>query len=292
MKNIRLFLTLILVINASAMAIEPKDLSDLDDQSLSSKVDQTFINDLGDMNDQLDYEGLDDSEIEEIIADAYTSKEMIKKCLDRRVDFNLSDRLKYLDHSAGEIIVNSDNNEDELYLRKTLKRTRDMVRSVISISGANHDETVRSLTTFYVGGMNLAYAVVNNNTEIHGALDDLPGEYTDYLNRNTFHISSAEFGRMHALRMWSHSQGLKSDASKGVFLIKLVQYLVDDLASDTRVRKNVIKSVLRDAYGVTKNPYYVNVLSSLKNREVPKRSQLDGLRVEVYRLIRALNVAL
>lgn len=283
MKNIFILITLLMC--AKAFSIDSMSLSSgLSEAQEITAQQESLIFDLK-MESDLEGVGTQGSgleDLEQTLLDSYSAKDMIRYALDNRLDYNLGDRIKFLDAKAQEIVKISGDIEDEKFLRITLNRTREMARLTLGIMGKTHQETVRFIANFYKEGFELAYSVVNDNTFLSDRDMDL------FLKEGT-NVTSAEFGRMMTLRMWSYSSGLQADASKAVFLVKLVQYLGADLAGDLRVREPVIAKSLADVIALKKGRVYKNVLVNLQRNKIPSSEDLASLRKEIWRLIRNMN---
>jgi len=223
-------------------------------------------------------------ELDNLIDDAYTSLDLIDYALESRLEYQYGDRIQFLQEKAKEIVAKSEGKTEELLLRLTLKRTTQIGQGIVTIMGKNNQENLRWLSNFYKDGFEMAASLTNGNYSLISTLQDV-GEY----NSEAQYLTSAEFGRRHALRIWNYTSGLSSDATKSVLLVKLVSYLGQDLKNDLRRRVEGIAKSIADVYHLQKSRTYKKVIASLKNNMIPARTDIAKLRRTIYTLIQKMN---
>lgn len=249
-------------------------LSDIDGSEVTAEsiVTDSEINLLGDL------------ELGELIDEAYDSVDLINKALNDRLEYQYAGRISFLHEKSLDIIEKSEVRTDEALLRISLRRTGQIGREVLTIMGKNNEENLRWLSHFYKNGFESAARLINANYMLVGDL-----QYLDEYDSSKRYLTSAEFGRMEALRLWEYTSGLESDASKAILLVRLVSYLGTDLKNDLRRREAGIAKSLADIYYLQKSASYKKVVRSIQAGVIPERDDVAKLRRSIYTLIMEFN---
>ncbi|GEM_PF-3807466 len=227
---------------------------------------------------------LGDFELEELIDEAYDSVDLINKALNDRLEYQYAGRISFLHEKSQDIIAKSEAKTDEALLRLSLKRTAQIGKEILTVMGRNNEENLRWLSHFYKNGFENAARLINANYILVGDI-----QYLDEYDSSKRYLTSAEFGRMEALRLWEYSSGLESDTSKAILLVRLVSYLGTDLKNDLRRRESGIAKSLADVYYLQKSASYKKVVRSIQGGMIPERDDVAKLRRSIYTLIMDFN---
>lgn len=226
----------------------------------------------------------DDTTDERFFNSAYRSADLIERALEERFEYSYSERASFLSQEALNIIDHSGKRNDEVLLRISLQRTYELGQVIARINGDKDEENNRWLASFYKEGFDFALDLSNSNFMLVSYAYNIP-DYDSHVN----YLTSAEFGRQHALRIWEFSTGLQTDLTKAVLLVKLVSYLAQDLKNDLRRRENHIIKSLADLYHVQQSKIYKEVHRTLMMGESPTKKDLAALRRSIFRVISSMN---
>ncbi len=282
MKTNKILKTIIMIlICAQTSFANTSSITDMMNEVETQEVQATDVLEETDWN-----EGslVGNEDLDQLIDDAYTSLDLIDYALESRLEYQYGDRVQFLHERAKEIVSKSEGKSEELLLRLTLKRTMKIGQGIVTIMGKNNHENLRWLSNFYKDGYEMASSLTNGNYSLISTLQDV-GEY----DSKASYLTSAEFGRRHALRVWNYTTGLSSDATKAVLLVKLVSYLGLDLKNDLRRREEGIAKSIADVYHLQKSRTYKNVITSLKNNMIPARADIAKLRRTIHTIIQKMN---
>ncbi|MAE58162.1 MAG: hypothetical protein CME69_04735 [Halobacteriovorax sp.] len=223
-------------------------------------------------------------EYSDFVDNAYSSEDLIEKALDERFQYQYEQRIEFLRSKTHEIIAHSGMKNNELLLRMTLERTYKFADIIEGLSLNNTEEDMRWLAGFYKDGFEFA-KILKNSNYILVSDTYLMDEY----DRDKLYLTSAEYGRQHALRIWEHSTGLQSDRVKAILLVKLVSYLGNDLKNDLRRREGHIIKSLADVYHLQRSRSYQSVKSCLMTGKEILRADIVKLRRSIYTVITDMN---
>ncbi len=222
---------------------------------------------------------------EDFINQAYESVDLINRALSERLDYKIDQRVDFLQGETELIIDHSATRVDELLLRTTLIRTNEIASLVRDVMGDNSAENNRWLANFYLEGLLFAKTIVNANYILASSTSAL----WDY-DSNVQYLTSAQFGRKHALRLWKYSAGLQNDITKALFLVKLVSYLGSDLKNDLRRRQDGIIKSLADVYKLQKSDVSIYIVNCIEQNLSPNRAKLAQYRKAVYNVLQNIKV--
>ncbi len=217
---------------------------------------------------------------DELINSAYSSPELITKALDERVDYAMGERLDHFERQSIRIINVSANRKNEEFMRIALNRGVDLVHHILPSYGKNTDEAARHLANFYKQNFEFAASMANNSASMESILSGQI-EMSTYTKTR----SIAEFGRMYSNLLWRYSDGLSSQSSKAILLMRLIGYLGWDLNMDLKRNSKPIAKLIADVYELQHSKTYADILKSLKANKEPAAPAVSNLRYKVYKIL-------
>lgn len=168
--------------------------------------------------------------------------------------------LQHYEQAAARIMANQENNPMEIAPRLVINRAVDVVKGIVQWSGQNPDLIRQWLTQFYRFNFQMALMYINNPT--HTVSETFP---------------RAKVGIDYAGLLWKFQAGLSSDTAKGILLVKIVQYLKQDLNMDTSRRNPKYVTAYQDILALQEDSIaYRNVIESL-NRIVEELKNHEKL---------------
>jgi hypothetical protein len=232
-------------------------------------------------------EGLPSPQSEQDISDlkdsAYTTVELIKRALQGGATLPTGQKIEHFANATKSIVEKSGQNAYEEASRITLNRANDIVDLTLRILGVNSDLVANYVSGFYVKSLQIAAAYANNPSIIIDQRRSVAPTLTKITTR-------AQLGIYYSQFLWTHQSNLTSDSSKGVILIKLLDYLFDDLNLDLQRREPILKQTLVDIDDLKKNNLsYRRILWAIDKNQEPNNLDVRQLRGKVETILSNLN---
>jgi hypothetical protein len=230
--------------------------------------------------------------IDDLLARAYRSVDLIEMILEERKTYALGPRLLYMENGIREVMKLSGTRGDEEALRDCLNRGLDIISLVLPVTGAAPAASAQWATNFYRSVMVLAAGLQNNGRQriLKIRSDDSKNPDEDFAQAENVvsGLTSAKYGQVYANLLYRFSTTPGTRAAKAILLMRLLAYLGHDLNKDLARREQGISRTVADISRLQNEPIYKDIIAAFRRGVSPTSAQLATLRSRTFTILSKL----